>query len=52
MPRAVVEPLFVTDPFEGGIAASEKGQNVIASGIARAVGQYVGPAPHLPVHDR
>jgi N-acetylmuramoyl-L-alanine amidase len=45
MPGAVIEPLFLTDPFEGSIAASGKGQEVVAKGIALAVGQYFAPAP-------
>jgi N-acetylmuramoyl-L-alanine amidase len=40
MPGALIEPLFLTDPFEGSIAASAQGQQVIASGIAQAVSQY------------
>jgi N-acetylmuramoyl-L-alanine amidase len=40
MPGALIEPLFLTDPFEGSIAASAHGQQVIAGAIARAVGQY------------
>jgi len=40
MPGALVEPLFITDPFEATIAASSRGQQVIASGLARAVEQY------------
>jgi N-acetylmuramoyl-L-alanine amidase len=40
MPGALIEPLFLTDPFEGSIAASANGQQVIAGGIAQAVGQY------------
>ncbi|MGC9219742.1 MAG: N-acetylmuramoyl-L-alanine amidase family protein [Solirubrobacteraceae bacterium] len=40
MPGAVIEPLFLTDPFEGSIAASAVGQHVIAAGIAHAVEQY------------
>jgi N-acetylmuramoyl-L-alanine amidase len=40
MPGALVEPLFITDPFEGSIAASSHGQQVIAAGLARAVEQY------------
>jgi N-acetylmuramoyl-L-alanine amidase len=40
MPGALIEPLFITDPFEGSIAASSKGQHVIAAGLARAVEQY------------
>jgi N-acetylmuramoyl-L-alanine amidase len=42
MPGVVVEPLFITDPFEGGIAASVKGQRVIATGVVMAVEQYFG----------
>lgn len=40
MPGAVVEPLFITDPFEGTIAVSSLGQQTIAKGIAQAVDQY------------
>jgi hypothetical protein len=40
MPGALIEPLFITDPFEGSIAATAQGQNVIASGIAHAVEEY------------
>jgi N-acetylmuramoyl-L-alanine amidase len=40
MPGALIEPLFVTDPFEGSIAASANGQQVIAGAVAEAVGQY------------
>jgi N-acetylmuramoyl-L-alanine amidase len=40
MPGALIEPLFLTDPFEGSIAARTHGQQVIAGGIAAAVGQY------------
>jgi N-acetylmuramoyl-L-alanine amidase len=40
MPGALVEPLFITDPFEGSIAASSRGQHVIAAGLARAIEQY------------
>jgi N-acetylmuramoyl-L-alanine amidase len=40
MPGALIEPLFLTDPFEGSIAASAHGQQVIAGGIASAVEQY------------
>jgi len=42
MPGALVEPLFITDPFEATIAASSRGQQVIAGGLARAVEQYFG----------
>lgn len=40
MPGALIEPLFITDPFEGSIANSHKGQEAIASGIDRAVEQF------------
>jgi N-acetylmuramoyl-L-alanine amidase len=43
MPGALIEPLFITDPYEGSFAASTTGQQVIASGLAGAVEQYVGP---------
>jgi N-acetylmuramoyl-L-alanine amidase len=43
MPGALVEPLFITDPFEGSIAASSHGQQVIAAGLARAIEQYFAP---------
>jgi N-acetylmuramoyl-L-alanine amidase len=44
MPGALTEPLFITDPFEGSIAASSNGQQVIAAGLARAIEQYFGQA--------
>ncbi len=44
MPGALIEPLFITDPFEGSIAASVRGQNVIADGLAKAIEQYFTPA--------
>ena len=45
MPGVVVEPLYITDPFEGTIAAGSSGQSVIARGIASAVEQYLAPPP-------
>lgn len=45
MPGALIEPLFVTDPFEASIAEGSSGQHVIAGGMARAVEQYFGPPP-------
>jgi N-acetylmuramoyl-L-alanine amidase len=45
MPGAVIEPLFLTDPFEGSLAASATGQRTIAGGLAQAVEQYFAPAP-------
>jgi hypothetical protein len=46
MPGALIEPLFITDPFEGSLAASASGQEVIAGGLAQAVEQYFA----LPAH--
>ncbi len=40
MPGALIEPLFITDPFEGSIASGSRGQHVIAVGIAEAVEQF------------
>jgi N-acetylmuramoyl-L-alanine amidase len=45
MPGALIEPLFLTDPFEGSLADSASGQQTIALGIATAVEQYFAPAP-------
>jgi N-acetylmuramoyl-L-alanine amidase len=41
MPGAVIEPLYVTDPFEGSIADSTVGQQAIAHGIASGVKQFL-----------
>jgi len=46
MPGALIEPLFITDPFEGSIANSSLGQHVIAAGIAQAVEQFFAPRAH------
>jgi N-acetylmuramoyl-L-alanine amidase len=43
MPGALIEPLFITDPFEGSIAASHHGQKVIAGALAKAIEQYFAP---------
>ncbi len=43
MPGALVEPLFITDPFEGSIASSNHGHQVIAAGLARALEEYFTP---------
>jgi N-acetylmuramoyl-L-alanine amidase len=40
MPGALIEPLFITDPFEGSIAASRHGQDVVAGALAKAIGRY------------
>jgi N-acetylmuramoyl-L-alanine amidase len=45
MPGSVIEPLFITDPFEASLAASPLGQATIAAGIARAVEQFLAPPP-------
>ena len=45
MPGAVIEPLYLTDPFEGSIAATAADQQVIARGIATAVEQFLAPPP-------
>ncbi|HXW33063.1 MAG TPA: hypothetical protein VEJ87_00670, partial [Acidimicrobiales bacterium] len=49
MPGAVVEPLFLTDPFEASVAASSRGQSAIATGIAAAIESFLEPpAPSKP----
>ena len=45
MPGALIEPLYLSDPFEASIAASATGQSVIAQGITDAVVQYFDPPP-------
>ena len=47
MPGALIEPLFITDPFEGTLAASPSGQEVIAGGLAQAIEQYLAPRPRI-----
>jgi N-acetylmuramoyl-L-alanine amidase len=42
MPGALIEPLFVTDPFEGSLAAGTRGQQVIAGGLVTAIDGYFG----------
>jgi len=41
MPGALIEPLFLTDPFEASIAASTRGQQLIATALAQAITQYL-----------
>jgi N-acetylmuramoyl-L-alanine amidase len=41
MPGALIEPLYLTDPFEGSIAATSHGQAVIGRGMATAVEQFL-----------
>lgn len=43
MPGAVIEPLYLTDPFEGTIAASAADQRLIAQALTSAVEQYFAP---------
>jgi N-acetylmuramoyl-L-alanine amidase len=43
MPGALIEPLFITDPFEESIADSVMGQQAIATGLDKAVEQYFEP---------
>ncbi len=43
MPGALIEPLFITDPYEGTQADSVFGQQVIAGGLAQAIEQYFAP---------
>ena len=45
MPGVVIEPLYITDPFEGSLADSATGRTVIAQGIASAVEQFLAPSP-------
>lgn len=52
MPGALIEPLFVTDPFEASIGVSATGQQAIAGGIARAVKQYLDPGAANPASPR
>lgn len=44
MPGALIEPLFLTDPFEASLASTTRGQTLIAAGITRAANDYfAGP---------
>jgi N-acetylmuramoyl-L-alanine amidase len=43
MPGALIEPLFITDPFEGSIASGTTGQEAIALGLDEAVQAYFSP---------
>ncbi len=45
MPGAVIEPLYLTDPFEASIAANPADQQVIAQGMATAIEQFLKPTP-------
>ncbi|MGO8871999.1 MAG: N-acetylmuramoyl-L-alanine amidase [Acidimicrobiales bacterium] len=45
MPGVVIEPLYITDPYEGSLAASTADQMVIAGGIASALQQFLAPPP-------
>ena len=41
MPGAVIEPLYLTDPFEASIASGARGRQVIAHAIAKAIQQFL-----------
>jgi N-acetylmuramoyl-L-alanine amidase len=43
MPGALIEPLFITNPFEATIASSRHGQHVIAAAMASAIERYFTP---------
>ena len=43
MPGAVIEPLYLTDPFEGSIAASPADREDHRRGIANAVERFLIP---------
>lgn len=40
MPGAIIEPLYLSDPFEGSIAASPADQQIMARGYAKAIEAY------------
>ena len=44
MPGAVIEPLYLTDPFEAALAVSATDQGVIAGGIAQGIEQWFAGA--------
>jgi len=50
MPGALIEPLFITDPFEGTIAASTVGRETIAEGMAEAAEQYLQQTTSTPAN--
>jgi N-acetylmuramoyl-L-alanine amidase len=52
VPGALIEPLFLTDPFEGSIADSRQGQQAIAGGILKAVNAFFGGASPSPTATR
>jgi hypothetical protein len=53
LPGVVIEPLYLTDPFEASIAASTTDQQIVAQGIATALGQFlVPPAKSRPFATR
>ena len=45
MPGAIIEPLYITDPFEASLANNPQDQMVIATGIAQAVEQFLQTGP-------
>jgi N-acetylmuramoyl-L-alanine amidase len=51
MPGALIEPLYLTDPFEASIAVNPQDQQVIAGAIAKAVDQYFAASVGGPVRE-
>lgn len=43
MPGTVVEPVFITDPFEASVVDNTPGQQAVAAGVASAVEQFLAP---------
>ena len=41
MPGAVIEPLYLTDPFEGSLADTAQGQMVIGRGLVAAIETFL-----------
>lgn len=48
MPGTLTEPLFITRPSEGDVAASRSGQAAIAAGLAAGVDAFLRGAPTPP----
>ena len=48
MPGAVIEPLYLTDPYEGSIAVTPGDQEVIGGAVAQAVEQFLAPPSGAP----
>jgi N-acetylmuramoyl-L-alanine amidase len=48
MPGVLSEPLFLSDPIEGAIAAGPSGQQAIAQGFAQAIAEAYTPPTSTP----